>query len=171
MVFFATIAIFRLILTGDRDILATASPHDECWFIHTALDRIWAWSYSVMSFIKLPTYSGWLYLLHIFSIPARLAIDVSWLLAIGNLAFAICRLTRKAWLATLLFLFFALHPYTIALLDRALPATFLTVISSAVLGAGIEIWNCRDDDHVFRRRIAIVVFVAGFAMDSTSVRR
>ena len=164
LIFIATIAIFRLILTGDRDILATASPHDEYWFIHTALNRIWAGSYNVMSFIKLPIYSAWLYLLYIFGIPARLAIDVSWLLAIGYLAFAIHRLTRKAWLAALLFLFLALHPYTIALFDRALPSTLLTVISAAVLGAGIEIWNCRDDDSVFRRRIAIVVFVAGFAM-------
>lgn len=164
LIFITAIAIFRLVLTSDRDILALNSPHDELWFIHTALNRIWAGSYNVMSFIKLPIYSAWLYLLHLLGIPARLAIDVSWLLAISYLAFAIHRLTRKAWLAALLLLFLALHPYTIALFDRALPETLLTVISAAVLGAGIEIWNCRDDDSVFRRRIAIVIFVAGFAV-------
>ena len=62
------------------------------------------------------------------------------------------------------FCLLAFHPYIISIFDRALAETFLTVISAAVLGAGIELWNCRDEGSVFRRRIAFIVFAAGFAI-------
>ena len=164
-VFVAVIAVIRLYLTGDRDILALDSPHDEYWYIQTAFNKIWGGgSYNQMTFIHLPIYSGWLCFLHLFGIPARLAIDVAWLLAIGYLAFAFLRLTRMAWLATLLFAFLAFHPYTISIFDRALAETFLVVVSAAVIGAGIELWNCREEGFAYRRRIALVVYIVGFAI-------
>lgn len=161
----AVIAIIRFYFTVDRDILALNSPHDEYWYIQTAFNKIWGGdSYNQMTVIHLPIYSAWLYFLHLFGIPARLAIDMAWLLAIGYLAFAFLRLTSRVWLAVLLFVFLAFHPYTISIFDRALAETFLTVIFTAVLGAGIELWNCRDENSVFRRRIAFIVFTIGFAL-------
>jgi hypothetical protein len=42
----ATLAMFRLILTGDRDILALNAPYDEFWFVHTATRMIWGGAYN-----------------------------------------------------------------------------------------------------------------------------
>lgn len=160
----AFIVIVRLYLTGDRDILATNSPHDEFWYIHTAINKVWCCSYNQMSFMHLPLYSIWLDLLYMFGIPIRLAIDVFWLLAIGYLAFAIRCFTRVTWLAGFVFTFLAFHPYVMVIFDRALAETFLTVISAAVLAAAIELWNCRNEKKTLRSRIAMIVYVFGFAV-------
>jgi hypothetical protein len=163
-IFIAIVVIARLYLTGDRDILATNSPHDEYWYIHAALNKIWGGSYNQMAFMHLPIYSGWLSFLHVIGIPARLAIDLSWLLAVGYLALALVRLTRMACLAFFVFIFLAFHPYAMFIFDRALAETFLTVVSAAVLAAGIELWNCRDGKATLRSRAALVIYVVGFAI-------
>lgn len=163
-IFIAIVAIVRLFLTGDRDILALSAPHDEFWYIHSAFARIWGGSYNEMSFMHLQIYAGWLAFLQLFGIPARLAIDVCWLLASAYLAFAMHRLTRKAWLAALVFVFLAFHPYVVSIFDKALAETFLTVASAAVLAAAIELWNCRDGKATLRSRVALIVYVLGFAL-------
>lgn len=163
-IFFAVLVVARLYLTGDRDILALNSPHDEYWYIHSAFNRIWGGPYNEMTLIHLPVYSIWLACLDLFGIPARLAIDVCWLLATSYLAFAVYRLTRMAWVAALLFAFLAFHPYVISIFDRALAETFLTVVSAAVLAAAIELWNSRDNRAAYRSRVALIVYAAGFAI-------
>lgn len=166
-IFIAITAIARLYFTSDRGILALNSPHDEFWYIQTASRYIWGGShdnYNQMTIIHLPIYSAWLDFLRLFRMPARLGIDVGWLLAGGYLAFAFLRLTRMKWLAGFLFAFLAFHPYTISIFDRALAETFLAVVCAAVLGAGIELWNCRDAGSSFRHRVAFVVYVVGFAV-------
>lgn len=160
----AIAAIARLYLTGDRDILALNSPHDEYWYIHSAFNRIWGGPYNEMTLIHLPVYPAWLAFLDLFGIPARLAIDVCWIFAVAYLAFAMYRLTRMAWIAALLFAFLAFHPYVIKIFDRALAETFLTLVSTAVLGAAIELWNCRDVQFGFRKRVALIVYACGFAI-------
>lgn len=163
-IFVVIIAIVRLVLTSDRDILALNSPHDEFWYVNTACKKIWGGPYNEMSFMHLPIYAIWLGLLYLFGIPARLGIDIAWLSSIGYLAFAIYRLTLKAWLAALAFAFLAFHPYPISIFDRALAETLLTVASAALTGAAIELWTCRDSEPTFRRRFALLVYVAGYAI-------
>lgn len=163
-IFIIVVAIVRLYLTGDRDVLAIDSPHDEYWYIHSALYRVFFVSYSQMALIHLPVYSAWLAFLDLLGIPARLAIDVLWVLAIGYLAVAMNRLARMWWITLLLFTYLAFHPYVIYIFDRALAETFLTVVSAAVLGASIELWTCRDELPTPRNRFALVVYVIGFAL-------
>lgn len=158
------VVVFRLYLTGDRDILALNSPHDEYWYIESAFNRIWRGSYNEMTLIHLPVYSGWLAFLDILGIPARLAIDVSWLVASGYLAYAVGRLTKATWAAFAMFAFLAFHPYVIRIFDRALAETFLTVTTAAVLGAGIELWNRRAETASVAWRVAMVTYCIGFAV-------
>jgi hypothetical protein len=156
------LVVFRLYLTGDRDILALNSPHDEYWYVETAFNHIWRGSYSEMTLIHLPTYAVWLMGVDLLGIPARLAIDVAWLAACGYLAYALHRLTHVAWAAMALFIFLAFHPYVIRIFDRALAETLLTVLSTAVLAAGIELWNRRNQKSSAARCWAMLVYVAGF---------
>lgn len=158
------IVIVRLHLTADRDILAVNSPHDEFWYIQNAFNGIWGGRYDEMTLIHLPIYSGWLALLDFLGFPARLAIDLAWLAASGYLAFAVARLARATWAGLLVFAFLAFHPYLIRIFDRALAETLLTVLTAAVLAAGIELWSRRDEGESMLWRIAQVVYVAGFAL-------
>lgn len=158
------IVVLRLYLTGDRDILALNSPHDEYWYIASAFNGIWGGRYDEMTLIHLPVYSAWLASLDFLGLPARLAIDLAWLAASGYLAFAVARLARATWAGLLLFAFLAFHPYVIRIFDRALAETLLTVLTAAVLAAGIELWRRRDEGDSMPRRIAGVVYVAGFAL-------
>jgi hypothetical protein len=160
----ALAAVVRLFLTGDRNILALNSPHDEFWYIHAAVQNIWQAPYDQMAFMNLQTYAGWLGLWHLLGVPARLAIDLAWLAGCAYLALALQTLTRKSWVALLAFVFLAFHPYVLFIFDRALAETFLTVISVATLAAGLELWNCRDDHSAGRRRTALIVYTVGFAL-------
>ena len=153
---------FRLYLTGDRDILALNAPHDEFWYVATAFNRIWGGSYSEMTLIHLPAYAVWLMGVDLVGIPARLAIDLAWLVACGYLAYALHRLTQVTWAAVALFVFLTFHPYVIRIFDRALAETLLTVLSTAVLAAGIELWNRRQERLSAGRCGAMLVYAVGF---------
>ncbi|WP_143029233.1 hypothetical protein [Rhodoferax sp. OV413] len=153
---------FRLYLTGNRDILALNAPHDEFWYVDTAFNHIWRGSYSEMKLIHLPTYAVWLMGVDLLGIPARLAIDLAWLVACGYLAYALRRLTQVTWTAVALFIFLTFHPYIIRIFDRALAETLLTVLSTAVLAAGMELWNRRQEGPSAARRCAMVVYGVGF---------
>ncbi|MDR7376284.1 hypothetical protein J2X19_000942 [Rhodoferax ferrireducens] len=160
----SVVVMLRLYLTGDRNILALNSPHDEYWYIENAFNRVWGGHYNEMTLIHLPVYSAWLTMLKMFGMQARLAIDVGWLLAGGYLAYAIGRLTRSTWTGFVLFAILAFHPYIIRIFDRALAETLLTVLSAAVLAAGIELWNRRAEAPSPGRRLAWVVYGLGFSL-------
>lgn len=159
-----TVGIVRLALTADHNILALNSPHDEFWYVNNAFNKVWGGTYDQMAFMHLPVYSMWLAMLHLLGIPARLAIDIGWLVAVGYLAYGILKLTQKKWLAALCFVFLAFHPYTIAIFDRALAETFLLVGTTFVIAAGIELWNCRSESSTFRRTLAIFLYAVSFAV-------
>lgn len=158
------VTILRIYITADRDILALNSPHDEYWYIKTAFNKIWGGSYDQMAFIHLPVYSIWLGFLKFLGVSTRIGIDVGWLMASTYLAFAIFNLTRAFWLSFFLYVFLAFHPYTITIFDRTLAETLLAVICTAVIGAGIELWNTRHEVLTFRRIIALITYVIGFAV-------
>jgi hypothetical protein len=164
LVFLVALVLLRLALTGDREILATNSPHDEFWYIQNAFKRVWGGTYNQMTFMHLPVYSGWLAAVSALGVPARLAIDLCWLCASGYLAYAVYQLARLRWVAMLLFVFLAFHPYALSIFDRALAETLLTVLSAAVLAAAIELWNCRDSASPARARIALIIYGLGFAL-------
>jgi hypothetical protein len=162
--FMAIISILRLYLTGDRNVTAPFSPHDELWHIRTAFNWIWGGGYTELSFAHLQVYALWLDCLRLLGIPLRLAIDIGWLMAVSYIGYAMLQLTRMAWLTALIFVFLVFHPYIICIFDRVLAETFLTVVSAFVIGAGIELWNCRDQQGTFRKNSALVVYVLGFAI-------
>jgi len=160
---FLGVAAIRLALTGDQDILALNAPYDEYWYIQDALRLVWEGPYTHMVFAQLPVYSLWLALLHLFGIPARLGIDVAWLLAAGYLSFALYRFCRYRWVAAVTFLFLAFHPYAFIIFDRSLAETLLAVLSTIVLAAGIELWNSRDGASS-ERRLALWAYAVSFAL-------
>ena len=161
---FGVIAVFRLLLTGDRDIVAVNGPFDEYWYVSSALRLIWGGPYDQMAFAHLPVYSAWLVFLHAFGIPGRLAIEVAWLAACLYLAFALRGLSGRTWVAAIAFVYLALHPYTLILFDWGLAESLLTVLSAAALAGFIELWNCRGPCSRRRRIFAWVAAGLGFAL-------
>jgi hypothetical protein len=164
LLFIVITVVFRLFLTADRNVTATYSPHDELWHIRTAFNWIWGGEYKELSFAHLQVYALWLDCLRLLGIPLRLAIDIGWLMAVSYIGYAMLQLTRMAWLAALIFVFLVFHPYIICIFDRVLAETFLTVVSAFVIGAGIELWNCRDQQATFRKNSALIIYVFGFAV-------
>lgn len=162
--FFIIVIIARLMLTGDRDILVFDSPHDDYWYIHSAFSRIWGGFYNEMTLIHLPVYAIWLDILSFVGLPARLGIDIGWIIGSSYLTFAIFKLTESRVASTFLFVFLLFHPYTIIIFDKALAETFLVVMSSFVLAAGIEIWTCRRQKPNIRSKIAVAVYGVAFAV-------
>jgi hypothetical protein len=155
--------VVRLVLTADRDIFALNAPYDDYWYINSAMRWIFGGSYNHMIFVNLPIYSIWLKSVSLLGIPARLAIDVFWLLACAYLAIAVARLCGRWWPGILLYLFLCFHPYSILLFDRALSETLLMVLLTFTLAGLIEVWNLRDAEGGWRRLSAMVIVSASFA--------
>lgn len=162
--FFALLVTARLLLSGGRDIVAVNAPHDEYWYIHTALRWVWGVRYGEMAAIHLPVYPLWLAGLQAFGVPARLAIDLLWLASAGYLSYALRGLLGSQRLAAFAFVFLCFHPYALTLFDRALPETLLGALCAAVSGAAIEIWNCRNMQAGTRRFVAMALYSGGFAL-------
>lgn len=156
------LVIFRLWLTGDRDIVATNSPYDEYWYIDSASRYIWGGGYTHMAFAQIPTYSLWLLGLSLIGIPARFGIDALWIFSSLYLAIAITRFTRWKSAGLIAFVLLALHPYAIMVLDRGLAETLLAALSVLTLAAGIELWNSRHEPDSYSHRISYGLYVAGF---------
>src|SRR4029434_5316463 len=80
------------------------------------------------------------------------------------LAFALYQLSRYRWVAVVVFLFLAFHPYGFIIFNRSLAETLLAVLSTAALAAGIELWNCRRLSFSWRWTLAVSVYVLCFAL-------
>lgn len=158
------LSLLRLLLTGDRDIIATNAPHDEFWYVHRAFAGLWTGQYDQMAFVHPPVYVWWLQLLNAFGIPLRLGIDAALVAATLYLAMAVNRFTgsRVAALAVAAFLLF--HPYTVFIFDRALAETLLVVTITAGLAAALEIWTTRGSAIAGRRLLAVLLFPLMFAV-------
>jgi hypothetical protein len=157
------LSIYRLYLTGDRDIIQSNSPHDEFWYIKNAINNIFGGEYSQMSFIHLPIYSMWLKISSILGVSARFSIDFLWVLACIYLVYAFIKLIKIHIIGLFLFLYLSFHPYTFQIFDRALAENLLTVISALVIASAIELWINRDNKGSFRWNLAIIIYVTGSA--------
>ena len=160
------LVVVRLWMTADRDILALNQPYDDYWFIFTAHRSIWSGDYTHLAFAQLQMFALWLEALCGLGIPARLGLDLSWLVGAGYLGFALHRLCGRAWPGVLVFVFLAFHPYSIALFDRALSENLVAALVAIALAAFIDVWNFRiggPQPSQNRQRIAIAVGAVAFA--------
>lgn len=158
-VFIVLSFLIRLILGGDRDILALNQPYDDYWFVSSALHWIYGGHYSHMAFAQLPVYSMWLKGVSLLGISARLAIDLAWLISSASLGFAVARLLKSVWPGVVIYIFLAFHPYSFVLFDRALSENLLAVVSALAIAGLIELWNLRSVPCIrdWRRICAICV--------------
>lgn len=159
-----TLVVLRLFVAADRDLLALNAPYDEFWYIQSAARFVWGGEYDHLTFVHLPIYPLWLAAVDLVGVPARLAIEIAWLAASAYLAYALYRATGMLSVSVPAFAVLILHPYTITLFDRALAETIVTVLTSFLVAAAIEIWNVRDEPPNRRRVLATAVFCGGFAL-------
>lgn len=164
LIAYAALVVFRLWLSGDRDILATNSPYDEFWYIASASRYVWGGSYDHMAFSQMPVYSSWLLALKLLGIPARLGIDIFWVASSLYLAVSLSRLTRQSLAGLLVFVLLIFHPYSLFLFDRALTETLLATLSLCALAACIDVWLSRSARSIFTPKAALGIFVLTYAL-------
>jgi len=170
------IAIARLVLTGDRDILALNQPYDDYWFVSTAYRGIWEGSYDHLVFAQLQAYAVWLKLMMVIGVPGRLSIDLFWLGGSAYLALAVGRFCGSRWPAIGLFTFLAFHPYSIALFDRALSENLAACIGAIALAAMLDVWTWRRDGpkpakrkHAASMLVALIAFAIAYHLRKEGV--
>jgi hypothetical protein len=164
LIVYAVLVIFRLWLSGDRDILATNSPYDEFWYIASASRNIWGGGYDHMAFSQMPIYSSWLLALKLMGIPARLGIDIFWVVSSLYLAITLSRLTRQSLTGLFVFVLLIFHPYSFFLFDRALTETLLATLSLCALAACMDVWLSRNARSVLAPKAALWIFVVTYAL-------
>jgi hypothetical protein len=148
-----TILLLRLLLSGDRDILALNQPIDDFWFVSKALN--WGGLYTNMSSAQLPTYSLWLTVNQIFGVSGRLAIDLLWILSSAYLGYSLSKLLKSVYVGLIVYFYLAFHPYSIVLFDRALSENFLAALTALALAGFIELCSLRESKYILSIRSVI----------------
>jgi len=141
------ITLIRFYLTGDRDIIALNSPHDDYWYINDAYNFFSRSDYNSMVNIHTPVYSMWIVLNKFLGIPLRLGIDLFEVISFYYISRQFYILTRSIFLAEILYIFLIFHPYFFVVNDRALSETLLVPLFAVMLGSGIALFKIINDDE------------------------
>lgn len=152
-----------VIITGDRDILATNSPHDEFWYIDTAYHLFRHQSYSQMSLAHLPIYAYFIKICSLLGVPVRLTIEFFWILGSFLLSKTIYKTTNKNIILSLgIYIYLIFHPYVINYFDRALAENLLACLILVEIFLILEIFS--NEKIKFYSNVLIVLFSIIFSV-------
>ena len=118
--FLLLLALLKLALITNREIIASDSPHDSFWHILAALHWMWGREYSEWTLMHLPVYPLFIAVTGSIGVPLRLTTELFYMGGAATLIFALGRLGLPRAIQIVSFALIVFHPYSFATLDHAL---------------------------------------------------
>src|SRR5271166_4188685 len=122
------LALLKLALVSNQDIVAWYRPHDDYWQIVSAANWVWWRPYSEWTLMHLPVYPVFIALTGAVGLPLRMAIELLYIGGAATLAFALGRVGLSSLLQVVLFGMIVFHPYSYAGFDYALAETLYSCL-------------------------------------------
>jgi hypothetical protein len=117
------VALVKLVLVADHEIVAGDQPYDDYWQIVSAAFWHWGRPYDVWTLMHLPVYPWFIALAGTIGLPLRMAIELLHLAGAAALSSSLGRLGLAPAMQLTAFVLIARHPYTFGAFDFARAAT------------------------------------------------
>ena len=117
------LALLKLALVSNQDIVAWYHPHDDYWQILSAAHWVWWRPYDQWTLMHLPVYPTFVALAGAIGLPLRIAIELFYIGGAATLTFALGRLGVPGLLRIVIFTMIVFHPYSYAEFDYAFAET------------------------------------------------
>ena len=136
---FVTVAVAKILLIADLDIIAAQRPHDDFWHIRAADAWVWRRPYSSDTLAHLPIFALTIALNSITGVPMRLAAEAVLIGGAVSLALSLGRLGVPRWVQCLVFVLILFHPHATALFSFSLAENWAGVLSLFLAGELIRL--------------------------------
>ncbi len=157
----ALLAVFKLVLVSQEEIIARYQPFDDLWQIMAASRGYWFGSgYNEMTFVHLPAYPLWVGLVYFTGIPLRIASELFFLGAGFVFALVLTRAGVQRYVAIACYSLIIFHPASFQLFNYALADTLYAPILLLALACLILVWISRESRHLVKYTV-LTGFVFG----------
>jgi hypothetical protein len=145
------LAVFKLLLVSQEEIIARNQPFDDFWQIMAASRGYWFGSeYNVMTFVHLPVYPIWIALVYFTGIPLRIVSELLFLGAGFVFALVLTRAGVQKCVATVCYSLIIFHPASFQLFNYTLADTIYAPILLLALACLILIWIHRESRRLVK---------------------
>lgn len=158
---FPILAIAKIILISDNEVLARYFPHDDLWHITAASRAYWfAKTYDQMILIQYPIYSLFIFITHLSGIPLRITIEITYILSAFLLSLSLMKAGLHKVLGLFYFILMVFHPVSLYLFDYTLAETLYTPLLLLSLAAFIQTWLRRNGNDSLPYSVASGILFA-----------
>ena len=147
----ASLAVLKLLLVSQEEIVARNQPFDDLWQIIAASRGYWFGpGYDQMAFVHLPIYPLWIALVYFTGIPLRIVSELLFLSAGFMFALVLTRAGVQKCVATICYSLIIFHPASFQLFNYTLADTIYAPILLLALTCLIFVWISRDSGHLVK---------------------
>jgi len=139
VVSFVVLAILKLWLVADQEIVATLHGHDDLWYIKQAAAWIWGRPYDSMAIAQLPGYSAFIALNRLTGLPLRLTTELLYIASAWSMASATQRIGVLTINRIFIFALIVFHPHSIGLFNYTRPDPFTACLYLLLVGQLIRV--------------------------------
>jgi hypothetical protein len=137
---FLILAILKLFIVWNNEILALNQPHDDLWFINSANHAYWFGTYTQMKFIHLPIFPLFIYFTHFTEVPLRIILELFFISSSFYLTYSLMKAGINKWLGPVIFVLMIFHPLSMNLFNHTLAETFYAPLLIFSIANLIMLW-------------------------------
>ena len=135
------IAILKIVLVSNEEIIALFQPVDDLWHVLAATRGYWLGSnYTNITFVHLPVYSLWLELIYFTGVPLRIALELLFLFSGYMFVLSLSKAGINRFICYILYFLIIFHPASFQLFNHTLPDTLYAPLFLLALSAMIMMW-------------------------------
>jgi hypothetical protein len=140
------LAIIKIMLVSNEEILARNQPHDDLWHMLAAARGYWLGSgYNNMTFIHLPVYSLWVAIVYFTGVPLRIATELIFLISGFLFVLSLSRVAVNKVVCTVAYGLIIYHPASFQLFNYTLTEMLYAPIFLMALATMIMMWINREN--------------------------
>lgn len=138
---FAILALFKIFLVSDNEILALIKPNDDLWHILAASHAFWfAKEYTQITFIQYPVYPLFIFFAHFSGLPLRISIELLYILSGFLLSLSLIKAGVNKLIGIACFTLIIFQPVSFYLFDHTLAETLYAPLLLLSTASFIQLW-------------------------------
>lgn len=142
---FFVLALLKLFIVSNNEILALNMPHDDLWYINSANHLYWFGTYTQMKFIHLPVFPIFIYFMHFTTIPLRFIMEILFISSSFYLSYSLMKVGINKLFSIAIFTLMIFHPLSMRLFNHTLAGIFYAPLLIFSIANLIMLWLHKED--------------------------